>query len=120
MCGTVFGDLLEQLPIPRGWIKRLIPEDAKHLNLWQRIRVVLEDLGPTFVKFGQILSTRPDVLPEPLIAELKLLRSKVKAVPFDQMRTVLQTELKEPPESHFSEFDETPVRLRVHRAGLPG
>ncbi len=117
-----FGDLLEQLGMPRGWIRRLIPEDAQHLNLWQRIRVVLEDLGPTFVKFGQILSTRPDVLPEPLIAELKLLRSKVKAVPFEQIRPVLMTELKDPPETHFAEFDETPVACgsigQVYKAKL--
>ncbi|MGE9292456.1 MAG: ABC1 kinase family protein [Puniceicoccales bacterium] len=117
-----FGDLLEQLGMPRGWVKRLIPEDAQHLNLWQRIRVVLEDLGPTFVKFGQILSTRPDVLPEPLIAELKLLRSKVKAVPFEQIRPILLTELKEPIETHFSSFDEKPVACgsigQVYRATL--
>nr|WP_246455922.1 AarF/UbiB family protein [Ruficoccus amylovorans] len=117
-----FGDLLEQLPIPRGWIKRFIPADAQHLNLWQRIRVVLEDLGPTFVKFGQILSTRPDVLPEPLIAELKLLRSKVKAVPFEQMQPILLSELGEETGTHFSEFDETPVACgsigQVYRARL--
>lgn len=117
-----FGDLLEQMGLPKGWIKVLIPLEAQHLNLWQRIRVVLEDLGPTFVKFGQILSTRPDVLPEPLIAELKELRSKVKAVPFEEIRPILLTELCGAPDEYFLEFDETPVACgsigQVYKARL--
>ena len=117
-----FGDLLEQLGMPKGWVKRLLPGDNAHLNLWQRIRIVLEDLGPTFVKFGQILSTRPDVLPEPLIIELKQLRSKVRPVPFEEIESILLTELPCDVETHFTEFDKTPVACgsigQVYRAVL--
>ncbi len=117
-----FGDLLEQLGIPKGWANRLIPAEVQHLNLWQRIRIVLEDLGPTFVKFGQILSTRPDVLPEPLIIELKQLRSKVRPVPFEEIEPILLTELPSDIEAHFSEFDKPPFACgsigQVYRATL--
>jgi len=49
-----------------------------HLSPYERVRNACEELGPIFVKFGQILSTRPDRLPEPLVMELKKLRSHVE------------------------------------------
>ena len=57
--------------------------DHGHLTTWSRIRHALEDLGPTFVKFGQIMSQRPDLLPADLVAELAKLQDQVRPEPFD-------------------------------------
>jgi len=122
-----FGDVVETVGLPRRWVARFIPEEQSTLNLYQRLRKVCEDLGPTFVKMGQILSTRPDVLPEPLIAELKLLRDKVPPIPWDPedaegARDVLLEELDGSIEEYFSEFNTEPFAAgslaQVHRARL--
>lgn len=119
-----FGDVLEGLHLPRGWVERMIPRQEREATIWERLRILLEDLGPTFVKFGQVLSTRPDVLPEPLITELKRLRSQVKAVPFEEMRPVFEAELGGPVEDYFDDFVEEPVACgsigQVYRARLKG
>src|SRR5215468_5578989 len=57
----------------------------------RRLREMLDELGPTFVKFGQLLSTRPDVVPPDIVAELRGLQDDVKPFPFSQVeRTVLE------------------------------
>jgi len=104
-----FLEFLEQIEVPQSWISRLVPARTERLNVWQRIRVTAEELGPVFVKFAQIVSTRADVLPEPLIEELKRLRDQVKPAPWEQMRPVLERELKGPVEEVFAEFNQTPV-----------
>lgn len=95
---------------------------TERLNMWQRIRVTAEDLGPTFVKFAQVLSTRADVLPEPLIRELKLLRNQVRPAPWEKIRPVLERELKGPVSEVFAEFDPIPVAsgsiAQVYKARL--
>lgn len=117
-----FGDLLEQLGLPKKWINRLVPEEHQSLTFAQRVRIVCEELGTTFIKLGQVLSNRPDVLPEPLIAELKLLRDKVRATPFADMKPVLIAELGGEIEHFFSEFDIEPLACgslgQVYRARL--
>jgi ubiquinone biosynthesis protein len=89
----------------------------------QRVRAMLDELGPTFVKFGQVLSTRPDIIPPDIIQELRGLQDDAKPVPFDQIRTVLEEELGKSPDRIFAELDETPVAAasigQVHRARLP-
>src|SRR3989304_3689159 len=66
------------------FLKKLIPksmyEHAMHLTKWEKMRLVCEELGPTFVKFGQILSNRPDLLPAELIKELEKLQDSVPAI----------------------------------------
>jgi ubiquinone biosynthesis protein len=88
----------------------------------RRLRVVLEDTGGMFVKFGQIASTRTDMLPESLTSELALLRSEVKTVPADEIRDVLESELDESVEDAFSSFDFEPLAAasigQTHRAVL--
>ncbi|MGE9296746.1 MAG: ABC1 kinase family protein [Puniceicoccales bacterium] len=120
-----FGDLLETARLPKGWIEKIVPPTDQNLNVWQRLRVTLEDLGPTFVKFGQVMSTRPDVLPEPLIDEFKNLRSRVKPVPFEDIEPILLAELNcESYPEVFDEFDTTPVASgsigQVYKAKLKG
>lgn len=90
-------------------------------TVYERIRLALEELGPTFVKFGQIMSTRTELLPPELIAELKKLQDHAKPIPFSDVWDVIQ-ETCPHPEEWFSEIDETPVASasigQVHRAVL--
>ncbi|MDG2170521.1 MAG: hypothetical protein P8L44_21640 [Opitutales bacterium] len=60
---------------------------------WERIRLAMEELGPTFVKMGQVLSTRTDSLPAPMIESLKQLRDRVKPESIETIRTVLESQL---------------------------
>ncbi len=64
--------------------------DIESDDVYRRIRLAIEELGPTFVKLGQILSVRRDVLPAPLIQELQMLTDKVKTVPYEEVQDVIQ------------------------------
>ena len=89
----------------------------------RRLREMLDELGPTFVKFGQLLSTRPDVIPPDIVAELRGLQDDVTPFPFDQVRRVIQGELDLTIEQAFLTFEERPIAAasigQVHRATLP-
>jgi len=104
-----FADLLDQLEVPHGIWRRLVPQAHVRRSTWERIRLALEELGPAFVKMGQMMSMRPDVLPHPLILELRKLQDAVPPVPFAEIRPVLLDSLPAEPAQIFSEFDETPV-----------
>ncbi len=84
---------------------------------------MLDELGPTFVKFGQVLSMRPDVLPPDIIAELRGLQDDVRPFPFEQVEEVVSEELGLTIEQLFLEFEPSPVASasigQVHRAVLP-
>jgi ubiquinone biosynthesis protein len=84
---------------------------------------MLDELGPTFVKFGQLLSTRPDVVPPDIVFELKALQDDVRPFPFEQVREVIEAELGLSLEQLFVHFDQTPTAAasigQVHRATLP-
>jgi len=73
------------------------------------IRQMLEELGPTFVKLGQILSTRPDIVPEPYISELAKLQDTAPTVPVDQIRAVIESEFGRPVAEMFQEFEDIPM-----------
>ncbi|MGH3083531.1 MAG: ABC1 kinase family protein, partial [Gaiellaceae bacterium] len=98
---------VDQLPSERG----------RHL------REMLDELGPTFVKFGQLLSMRPDVLPPDIIAELRGLQDDVSPFPYEQAAEVIHAELGQPIERLFLDFDPVPMAAasigQVHRATLP-
>jgi hypothetical protein len=85
------------------------------------MRLAIEELGPTFVKFGQIMSTRQDMLPPELIIELKKLQDQVAPLPFSEIRKVIETECPNHEEC-FSSIDEIPLAsasiAQVHRAKL--
>ena len=90
-------------------------------DVYRRIRLAIEELGPTFVKLGQILSVRRDVLPAPLIQELQMLTDKVKTVPYEDVQQVIQETCGE--EDEFCIFvDHEPIAgasmSQVHRATL--
>ncbi len=89
----------------------------------RRLRLVCEDLGPTFVKLGQLLSTRPDLLPEAYTSELTFLRDDVRTFPFEQVEAILSEEYGRPVREIFASLEEKPVASasisQVHRAVLP-
>jgi ubiquinone biosynthesis protein len=89
----------------------------------QHLRELLDELGPTFVKFGQLLSTRPDIVPPDIIAELRGLQDDVRPFPFEQAERVIEEELGNSLERLFLEFERAPVAAasigQVHRAVLP-
>jgi ubiquinone biosynthesis protein len=89
----------------------------------QHLREMLDELGPTFVKFGQLLSTRPDIVPPDILVELQALQDDVRPVPYEDVERVIREELELSVEQLFTEFEETPVAAasigQVHRATLP-
>ena len=88
----------------------------------QRIREALEDLGPIFIKFGQMLSTRRDLLPGDIAEELALLQDKVPPFPGNTARMIIEKSLERNVDELFDEFDETPLAsasiAQVHAATL--
>jgi len=97
-------------------------EEVLAPNFGVRLRRTLDDLGPTFVKFGQVLSTRPDVIPESILSELQKLQNTAAPIPLEQALRVIEEELGVPVEKLFAAFD--PVQLgsasigQVYRAWL--
>src|SRR4051794_21063804 len=89
----------------------------------QHLREVLDELGPTFVKFGQLLSTRPDVVPPDIVVELRGLQDDVRPFPFEQAERVIEEDLGNTLERLFLDFEPAPVAAasigQVHRATLP-
>ncbi|MBR4219700.1 MAG: AarF/ABC1/UbiB kinase family protein [Victivallales bacterium] len=110
-----FGFLFKDLKVFSllGFSKKEIDsstEEARPLAEYApRLRTTLVELGPTYVKLGQILSTRPDILPAELVNELALLRDHVPPFPFEQVRQIIREELHGEMEEFFSSFDEQPV-----------
>src|SRR6266496_5667912 len=89
----------------------------------QHLREMLDELGPTFVKFGQLLSTRPDIVPPDILVELQALQDDVRPFPYADVERVIREDLELSVEQLFTDFEETPVAAasigQVHRATLP-
>ncbi len=98
------------------------PKKKDPKTVGERIRLVLQELGPTFVKLGQIASTRPDLLPEEIIRELEKLQDRVPPFSFQEVRGIIQEELADEPDNIFQHFEDTPLAAasigQVHQAVL--
>jgi len=123
-----FGDLIELLKIEQ-YIEiglQLISKNRRSrlekLSRAERVRMACEELGPTYIKLGQILSTRPDLVPVDFIKELSKLQDNVPSSPFSEVSKVVESELGAPPEDIFDFFEKTPLASasigQVYRAIL--
>jgi ubiquinone biosynthesis protein len=99
-------------------------EDPRYrqLSMPERLRLMLTELGPTYIKMGQVISSRSDILPPEYVAELSKLQDDVAPFPFEQVRRVVESELKRPLEAVYLDFDPQPMAAasigQVHRATL--
>ena len=113
--------LTDLLPWPRP--PATLDAEPSPTQRGRHLREMLDELGPTFVKFGQLLSTRPDIVPPDIIAELRALQDDVTPFAFSEVERVVREELDLPIEKLFTSFEETPMAAasigQVHRAVLP-
>ena len=124
-----FGDLLEMLKIDQ-YIEvglQMISRNrgtrvVERLNRPQRLRMAFEELGPTYIKLGQVLSTRPDLVPADVVKELAKLQDEVPPFPFEDVKAVIESEFNAPAEELFDQLEEQPIASasigQVHKARL--
>ncbi|MBA3009872.1 MAG: AarF/ABC1/UbiB kinase family protein [Desulfobacula sp.] len=122
-----FGNIIDALKIDQyleiglNMISRTKPERVERLTQPQRVRLLFEELGPTFIKFGQILSTRPDLIPLHFIFELEKLQDNVPEFPFSEVQQILAHEFSDQ-DNPFVSMEEKPFASasigQVHKAQL--
>lgn len=105
-----------------NWINSDVSDDILQLPMEVRARLAIHELGPTFVKLGQVLATRPDIFPPNWIAEFSKLQDRVPAVPFEELLPELQQALGKSPFDVFRDLQKEPIAgasiAQVHLAKL--
>jgi ubiquinone biosynthesis protein len=118
-------DWLRSIPLTRlqEWLRSVEGQPIIELRAEERVRLALTELGTTFIKLGQMLSTRPDLVGPEMAQELSRLQSNTSADPAEVIRQTIQAELGKPPEELFAEFTAEAFAsasiAQVHRARLP-
>ncbi len=123
-----FWDIVERIKIGLipDLVKKIVPQTEKKgistLNTAERLRMAFEELGATFIKLGQMLSLRPDLIPPEIAQEFTKLQDEVTAHPFEDLEVELKHALKIPIKEIFAEFEMVPVAAasmaQVHKARL--
>ncbi len=117
-----FHNIAEKIKLGRFILEKFSSEDLDLYTAPQRLRMAFEQLGPTFVKLGQLLATRPDLVPKEFVEEFKKFHDQVQPLPFSQIEEVLIDHYGSDYRSLFSEFSETPLAsasiAQVHWARL--
>lgn len=124
-----FQDLVERLnlryylELGKSVVMQRPVEHVQQIPRAARVRMIIEEMGTTFIKFGQIMSTRPDLIPEEFLKELQKLQDEVPPFPTEQAIALITSELEAPLDQLFKEFDPTPIASasigQVYRAVLP-
>ncbi|MCP3900014.1 MAG: AarF/ABC1/UbiB kinase family protein, partial [Desulfobacteraceae bacterium] len=123
-----FGNIIDALNIEQyievglKLISRTREEKIEKLSGNERIRMIFEELGPTFIKLGQIISSRPDLVPADLVNELSKLQDKVPSFEFEQVEAIIVSEFGKPCKDVFQSIDKEPLASasigQVHKAVL--
>ncbi len=112
----------EYIEVGKQMISRSRRERVEKLTMPQRVRKAFEELGPTFIKFGQILSTRPGLIPVEFMQELSKLQDEVPPSPYSEIQNILETELTCPATDIFEKIEEDPIASasigQVHKAQM--
>lgn len=119
-----FADIVNRIGLARYLPFRLgaFVRSEKDTPTPEKLRRAFEELGPTFVKLGQLLSTRPDIVPEDFVKELTRLQDHVQPLPYERVKSTVEKQLGKPADQVFKSFSEKPLAAasigQVHRATL--
>ncbi|MCK6509266.1 AarF/ABC1/UbiB kinase family protein [Myxococcota bacterium] len=121
-----FGELVTRMNLQENIVGRILVGEAKPdqgMSTPQRLCMAIQELGPTFIKLGQILSTRADIVPEEYIVEFKRLQASAAPLPFEVIKIQVEESLGKPIQEVFLRFEEKPLAsasiAQVHIAYLP-
>ena len=112
----------QYIEIGLQFVQKNRKDKLEKLSRAQKVRMAIEELGPTYIKLGQVLSTRPDLIPVDFVEELSRLQDEVPSVPFSNISRIIETQLNDTIDNLFDFIDETSIASasigQVHRAGL--
>ncbi len=114
-----FGELLQKIGLKKS--SEIQEDGSVHFRSTpERLRLLFENLGPTFIKIGQLAAGRPDLFPADFVAELEKLQDRVEAVPYPQIKAILEANFNKALENLFASFDPIPLATasiaQVHTA----
>ena len=117
-----FEEIVQRLEFPGIELLKRVKGEGRDVGTYVRVRHMLEDLGPTFIKIGQIMSLRPDLLPPSLVKELSILQDQASTVDFKLIQPIVEKSMGSRIEDIFSDFDPVPFAAaslcQVHKAVL--